>query len=284
MVKILLIVLVVAVPGLVLYACSSPSRLLNSVISDTDYRLITQSYGEHPRQAVDVYEPRKAVQSGKPVVVFIHGGAWRTSGKAEYKFVAQALSQLGYVVIIPEYRVYPEVKFPAFVEDVVSALSAVNQHMPELLNRAQNRVILMGHSSGAHTAALLMTDPAYFKQSLPEVQVAGLVGLAGPYDLPMQDPEVVPVFEGFSPDQVNPVRQVRSDMPPVLLLHGLKDDRVKPFHTRHFADVLQQAGGEVETKLYDDVAHVSILAGLAMPLRFINNSYADLVTFLRRYE
>jgi acetyl esterase/lipase len=77
-------------------------------------------YGEDPRQRLDVFSPR----SGKhPVVVFFYGGSWTTGEKSQYAFVGAALAARGYVTVIPDYRLYPQVRFPEFIADGARAVA-----------------------------------------------------------------------------------------------------------------------------------------------------------------
>jgi len=78
---------------------------------------ITRSiaYGDAPRQTLDVYRPASSTKS--PVIVFFYGSSWQMGDEETYLFVAAALAQRGYVVVVPDYRVYPEVRYPAFLQD-----------------------------------------------------------------------------------------------------------------------------------------------------------------------
>jgi acetyl esterase/lipase len=163
---------------------------------------------------------------------------------------------------------------------VADAIRYTELNAQHLLGEPLQRYILMGHSSGAHTAALLATDNRYLQERSVTAHLAGLIALAGPYDLPLDDPEVIPVFPNADPQVVKPVRNVHPGMPPVLLLHGEADTRVLPLHTRRFATALQQAGVPVQVRLYPGVDHVRILGSLAAPLRLLTPSYGDVQPFL----
>ncbi len=251
---------------------------LNFVLPSNGYELKQAAYGSDKRQGLDIYLPKPATD--KPPIVFVYGGAWREGDKADFTFVAHALTGLGYPVIIPDYRLYPAVRFPAFIDDVADAIRYTEQHAPALLGKPLQRYVLMGHSSGAHTAALLATDQHYLQERGVSARLAGLIALAGPYDLPLDDPEVMPVFPNADPQAVKPVRNVHPGMPPVLLLHGAADERVLPFHTQRFAAALQQAGVPVQVRLYPGVDHVEIIGSIAAPLRLLSPSYADIQAFL----
>lgn len=263
-------------------AAVKPTAALNLLVPSGGYNKQQFSYGNHRRQSLDIYTPK--TRSTKIPIVFVYGGAWRSGDKKDYIFVAQALTSLGHPVIVPDYRLYPEVKFPAFINDVADAIRFVDSRSNLGLAKPFDEYILMGHSSGAHTAALLATDRKYLQQRGVRAKLKGLIGIAGPYDLPMNDPEVLPVFNTSTPQQTKVVTNVYQGMPPTLLLHGLADSRVKPFHTERFRDVLKRNGNPVTTRLYPGVNHTKIIGSLAVPLRFLNNSFEDVKRFLANYD
>lgn len=263
---------------LVLLARLRPVELLNRLIPSAGYRVRSFDYGADPLQRMDLYLPERA--SERPLVVFVYGGAWREGSRRDYRFIGQALCALGHPVLIPDYRRYPGVRFPDFIDDVANAIADLQQHAGDRLGQPLQRFILMGHSAGAHSAALLFTDPLWLRRAGVAVQPLALIGLAGPYDLPLDDPEVTPVFADRPPIEVNPVLQVRSGLPPVLLLHGAADGRVWPMHSWRFATRLREAGNPVRLRRYPRVGHVRVVAALAWPLRFIGRTHADVKRFL----
>lgn len=265
---------------LIVAGCSTlkSTDVLNFVLPANGYVLKHAAYGSGARHDMDVYVPK--VTTDKPPIVFVYGGAWREGDKADFAFVAHALTGLGYPVIIPNYRLYPQVRFPAFIDDVADAIRYTELNAQRLLGKPLQRYILMGHSSGAHTAALLASDNHYLQERGVTARLAALIALAGPYDLTLDDPEVIPVFPKADPQVAKPVRNVHPGMPPVLLLHGEADTRVLPLHTRRFAAALQQSGVPVEVRLYPGVDHVRILGSLAAPLRLLTPSYGDIQQFL----
>ena len=84
------------------------------------------AYGDDARQTLDVYAPKRPER--RPVVIFFYGGTWSAGKKSDYAFVGAALAERGYVTVIPDYRLYPEVKFPTFVEDGARAVAWAQQH------------------------------------------------------------------------------------------------------------------------------------------------------------
>lgn len=270
--------------AIVALAGCSPQRALNAFVPDDGYRLSAgRAYGDHPRQRLDVYAPRARAEPA-PVVVFFYGGRWRKGERAGYRFVAQALTERGYVAVLPDYRLYPEVRFPAFVEDGAAAVAWVRRHIGDY-GGDPGRVFLMGHSAGAHIAAMLATDRRFLHaEGLAPTDLAGFVGLAGPYDfLPLEADDLRDMFgppERFPASQ--PVRFVDGDEPPVLLVHGLDDGTVLPRNSRRLAAALEAAGVPVETVFYPDAGHVRVVAALGSPLRFTAPVLADVAAFLDR--
>lgn len=264
-------------PGL--QGCSDIKAVdvLNAAIPAVGYSLTEDiAYGEDPRQKLDIYHPETRIDDHK-LIVFIYGGAWRMGNKNEYEFVGQALSSSGHTVVIPDYRLYPQVVFPDFITDVAKAVTSLPDQ-PSLSDIDTHSIVIMGHSSGAHSAAMLTTDPQYLSGS--GVTVSALVGLSGPYDLPLDHDEVKSVFAGSPARAVKPVQLADTTHPRTLLLHGLSDSRVIPRHTRRFAEALQQHNVPVTTHLLDNGSHAGVLAGIAAPLRFTNDTLPNILEFL----
>ena len=255
---------------------------INMLVPSDGYIKQQFSYGSDSQQSFDLYLPKTS--TSKIPVVYIYGSAWRKKfNKADFIFVAQALTSLGHPVIVPEHRRYPEIKFPVFITDIADAISyAERQDLG--LPKPFTEYILMGHSSGAHTAALLATDSRYLKERKIKAKLKGLIGMSGPYDLPLDDPEVLPIFSTTTAQGAKPLLNVQPGMPPTLLLHGLADTRVPSYHATRFRDALLNKGNTVTTRLYPGVDHEKLLGGIAAPLRFMSNSFVDVRDFLKRYD
>ena len=250
-----------------------------------DYRRHANiSYGADPQHRLDVYVPDRVSAEPRPLVVFWHGGRWRFGDKADYRFVGAALAELGYVAVLPNYRHYPDVKMPGFMSDAASAGQWAAAHAGEFGADA-SRLYLMGHSAGAHLAALVTLDPRYFAAAgRPGPPIAGVIGLSGPYDfLPLLEPDVQDMF---GPPQIYPESQpinfVRSDAPPMLLVHGLMDDTVWPKNSRNLATALRARGVPVTLKLYPKLVHADTVAALSMAARGRAPTLADIEAFVRQ--
>lgn len=250
-------------------ACS-PIALLNAAVPSSGYQ-ITHSiaYGDFERNALDVYVPRAPTDEPRPVVVFFYGGSWEAGKRDDYEFVAEALTSQGFVVVVPDYRVYPEVKFPDFMLDAAAAVQWTKHNIEQYGGDAE-QVFVMGHSAGAHIAAMLTLNADYLARvELQPQDLAGMVGLAGPYDfLPLSSDRLKAIF---GPEEERwksqPINFVTGKNPPMLLLVGTDDKSVWPKNSYNLAAKITAAGGPVKVIDYPGWGHVDMVAKLAKPLR-----------------
>lgn len=240
------------------------------------------AYGPLPQQRLDVYVPQGAAAQPRPVVVFWHGGRWREGDKANYRFVGAALAQSGYVVLVANYRHYPVVKMPGFMHDAALAALWAAAHASEY-GGDRDRVYLMGHSAGAHLAALVALDSRYFASAGPAApRLAGVIGLSGPYDfLPLREPSDQDMF-GPPPLYADsqPINFARADAPPMLLAQGLNDVTVLPKNSINLAAALRRLGVPVTLRLYPNVSHADTVAALTALLRGRAPTLADIRAFV----
>jgi acetyl esterase/lipase len=247
--------------ALLLVGCS-PLSLVNT-LSPKGHSVAVDHhrYGGAQRQQLDVFRPSSVV-AGSPVVVFFYGGSWKRGDKWKYAFVGRSLANKGYTTVVPDYRLYPEVRFPAFVEDGAKVLSWVRNN----LKQAKNGVVVMGHSAGAHTAALLALDPRYLAAAGAAAgTIRGMIGLAGPYGFnPLTYKSIRPIFADVDGiEKAMPVTFSCSATAPLLLLHG-KDDRVViPENSRELRRRVNACEGDVDYVELDDTGHFSIVLGLS---------------------
>ena len=243
-------------------------------------RLADVAYGAERRQSMDVYRPVDEAPDA-PVVVFFYGNGWREAAKADFEFVASALTGAGMVVLIPDYRVYPEVAFPAFVEDGARAVAWAAEHIDGVAD-GERPLFLMGHSAGAQIAALLALDDSYLDAlERPAPPVAGFIGLSGPYDfLPLESGYLEQVFPEDTRPLSQPIEFVTARAPRTLLIHGTDDRRVLPEHSERLARRLEDAGVPVTLKFYDGTGHIRVVAAMAPPLQYIADTLADCIEFI----
>lgn len=250
--------------------------IANIVTPDSGYKRVnTLSYGESDRQTLDIYHP--AVTPIKPqVLVFFYGGAWEEGDKNDYRFVAQAFAKHGYRIAIPDYRLYPDIKFPTFIEDSAMAVAAVAEQFPD------SPMILMGHSAGAQIAALLAFNKNYLNQQGVDTQrVGALIGWSGPYDfLPLTSETLKKIFVAEQRDASQPINFVSEKAPPTLLIHGLDDSRVKPANSKNLAEKLRLHNVPVSAHYYEGVGHVGTVGSLIRFLSPWSDTLPDTLAFL----
>jgi len=222
-------------------------------------------YGEGPRRTLDVYRPRHAADA--PVVVFFYGGRWQGGRKETYGFVGRALARRGIVTVVADYRVYPEVTFPAFVEDGAAAVAWTAARIAAH-GGDPRRIVVMGHSAGAHIAAMVALDRHWLGglgKGAPTV--AGFVGLSGPYDfLPIRDPALIRAFGGVNRPETQPIDRIAAGPPPALLVTGTADRLVDPGNSARLAVRLEAAGGRVNLVRLPGVGHALTVIALALPI------------------
>ena len=259
-------------------ACA-PVDLLNATIKTEGLTIAKDiPYGAGPRRRFDIYRA-DASEGTLPVAVFFYGGSWQDGSKDDYLFVAAALARHGILVAVPDYRVYPEVQYPAFLRDAAQAVAFVRKGAPSW-GGDPHRVFLVGHSAGAYIAAMLALDPEYLAAAGDSRDaLAGMVGISGPYDfLPITGPDIRAVFDGSANSPASqPISYVDGHNPPMLLLQGDADTTVYPRNATALAARIRTAGGHVETKLYPGVGHVGAVLGFA-PLFHDKSTVLDDVT------
>lgn len=259
----------------------SPVDLLNAVAPD---RLVASGirYGTAERQRVDIYRPPG---SGTfPVAMFVYGGDWSSGDRAMYRFVGAALASAGILTTVPDYRLYPGVRYPVFLEDCALALAWTEREAVRFGGNGAAPA-LIGHSAGAYNVAMLTLDPRWLAAvGLDRGRVIRrTVGLAGPYDfLPFDTPMLRDLFSP-APDarDTQPIAHVDGRGPPLLLLAGDRDQTVDPANSRRLAARIRSAGGDVQAKIYHSVDHREIIAAFAGPLRFLAPSLVDSARFVR---
>ncbi|PTM60104.1 alpha/beta hydrolase [Phreatobacter oligotrophus] len=227
------------------------------------------AFGPHPRQMLDIYLPSGPVARA-PVAFFIYGGSWSSGDKGTYGFVGDAFASRGYVTVIADYRLVPEVRFPAFIEDGAAALATVRRIIGRYGGDA-DRLHLLGHSAGAYNAMMLALDPRYLARAgAPRSAIRAAAGLSGPYDfLPLDVAATRAAFgNARNPAETQPISFARRGAPRIFLGTGTADTTVLPRNTDALAARLQGAGVPVTVRKYDGVGHAGTVLALAPLLRF----------------
>jgi len=238
------------------------------------------AYGTGARRRLDVYRP--AATDDAPLVVFFYGGSWQSGSRDLYRFVGASLAARGIIAVVPDYSVFPQACFPDFLEDAAHAVGFVHEQVARWRGDA-GRLFLMGHSAGAHIAAMLAFDAQWLGAVGLDCRrdLAGLIGLAGPYDfLPIGDPTLQTIFGGPRRIDTQPIRFVTGREAPVLLISPRYDTVVSPGNSRRLAERISTLGGRVRALEYASIGHLSLIAAFAPGLRFLAPVLADVTNFV----
>ena len=259
---------------LALASCGVPLRHLNAVYDANAHsrwivresRLLTADipYVEDgdPRQIVDIH--RVEGEGLRPVVIFVHGGAWQYGDNKLYASLARTLNEAGFVTVLPQYRLYPDATYPAFCEDVAAALNWTMEHLGEYGGDA-DRVILAGHSAGAHLVSIVYLDDAFRERlTFDPLRIRGIVPMSGPFDFDagrrIHREGVLNVMggeEGYR--RAMPINHLRADVPPMLVIVG-ENDRLTPRgQSERFAQLMREAGAPVTHETLPGGDHYSMM-------------------------
>ena len=276
--------LLIGLPLLALLCACSPITALNVLTPRGDTVVSTGlAYGDGPRRLLDVYRPANA-RGAAPVIVFFYGGNWVAGERADYAFVGRALAARGMVVVIADYRLYPEVRYPAFLDDAAQAVAWAAREAGRY-GGDPRRLYVMGHSAGAYNAAMVALEPRLLAPfAMAPSALRGWIGMAGPYDfLPIENPTTRPVFHyPDTPRTSQPVAHVTAASPPALLMAPERDKLVDPLrNTTAMAALLRARGVAVTERHYGRVSHTTLVASLAAPTRWLAPALDDIEQFVK---
>jgi acetyl esterase/lipase len=268
-----------------LSACS-PFVAINLLVPKSGYNVRSDiAYGADPRQKLDVYIP-DGLKASAPVLLFFYGGSWETGSRGDYLGFGQAFASKGIITIVADYRLYPQVTFPAFVQDAAAAVAFVHAHARDYGGDA-TRLFVCGHSAGAYNAVMLGSDPRYLKDVGGDFSwLRGIIGISGPYDfLPLTDKALIDMFHGADNRAILPITYIdtRSGRPPMLLITGDADETVGPGNTTRMAAAVNGHGGRARAILYPGVGHIGIIASLLPPLRGRTSLREDVAGFINAH-
>jgi acetyl esterase/lipase len=258
-------------------------QLTRGLVAKNGYDLSGSiGYGTGPRQVLDLYSPSDAKRA--PVVVFFYGGSWQSGSRETYRFLGSALARRGLVTVVPDYRVYPEVTFPGFLEDGAAAVDWVRGNVARY-GGDRERIVLMGHSAGAHIAAMLAIDARWLAKVGIDSRkdVAALVGLAGPYDfLPIRDQTLKLLFKGANRRETQPITFVEGGEAPALLITGGRDTTVDPGNSKRLAARLKAKGSDARAVVRPLLGHLSILGLFVPPINVISSTFNTIEHFVEQ--
>jgi len=262
--------------GIAALAACAPVKILNGITPSGSFSQEKNvRFGELPRQTMDVYlaaEPR----ANSPVLVFVHGGSWDTGSKDIYKFLAEGFTQDGFDIVVPNYRLYPEGRYPTFMEDNALAVA-------ETINRFPNRqVALMGHSAGGYNVLMLGLVPEYLEAAGVNLceQIAGIAALSAPVGIvPLKEEPLITIFPDRFTKTDAPLNQVTGPAPRMFLANGQDDVTVYPDNAIALGEKINARGGLAEVKIYPDMDHTDAVKFLSRHFDEDSELKADLVRF-----
>lgn len=275
-----------------LAAACSPLGALNALAPKEKTSRLLQSnvaYGPDRRQAYDVYAPVRAPEAKPeskmekaPLLVFFYGGGWDSGSKDLYSWAGRALASLGYVVVVPDYRLVPQVRFPDFLKDSAAAVRHAMENA-ESYNADAARTAIMGHSAGAYNAVMVTLAPGYLGPAAGAgTPVKAVVGVAGPYDFyPYDVPASINAFGRWpKPEETQPVHYAGPSGAKFLLIYSQADTVVGPHNAKNLGAKLRAAGDDVDLVAYRKPSHQDMVAALSLPLRGRANTFGDVRSFL----
>lgn len=246
--------------------------LLNRLwTGDTGSRRIAHdiAYGTLPRRKLDIYDNSEIAGKAKPVLVFFYGGGWHGGDKDHYGFAAKAYAAKGFLVVLPDYRLVPEVHFPAFLEDSAAAIAWTYRNAARFGGNP-DRIVTAGHSAGAYNAVMPALDRKWLAaQGLPDGIIRAAAGLSGPYDFyPFDKPNSINAMGRYPrPLETQPIRFVRADAPPLWLGHGTADTSVRVRNSRNLAKAMRAIGAPVVLREYPGSSHNDLIMAVSRVFR-----------------
>jgi acetyl esterase/lipase len=264
-----------------LLAACSPVSLLNLAVPRVGYHIVRDlPYGADPRQKLDLYVP-DVPPPKMPVILFFYGGSWESGTKDLYLALGQAFASKGIMVAVADYRLFPQIRYPAFVEDSARAFAYVHAHAAQY-GGDPARLFLAGHSAGAYNAVMLAADTHYLRDAGADIsQVCGVIGIAGPYNfLPLTDDHLITIFGGANRPETQPITYIDGKRPPMLLAAGTDDTTVSPRNSSDLAEKLKSFGSPVRLVRYPDVGHIGIILSLAPGFRGRTSLRGDMIDFV----
>ena len=274
-------------PLLALAACSPPALLtgLDRLTPGEGGTRVASGVAFTPTLKLDIYAPpHTAPNAHLPVVIFYYGGGWVAGSRGGYGFAGSAYAGQGFVTVVPDYRLVPGVRFPAFLQDSAMAVKWTRDHIADY-GGDPNRIAVAGHSAGAYNAAMITLDPHYLRDAgVPAGTIRAAALLSGPYDFyPFTEMRGRDALGAWPrPAETQPINFVTAAAPPMLLAHGTNDDIVNVQNSKSLAARLRVAGVPVELKLYEGKSHVDLAKSLSRPFRGTTPALTDSAAFLHR--
>jgi acetyl esterase/lipase len=267
-------------------ALARGSKALCLEIGGLVYRLCRRvvrnvSYGEHPRLKLDIYLPRISA-SPAPVLVFVHGGSFQRFNKNIHGLVGRAFKRQGFLAVLLNYRLFPQVRYPFFVEDVAQALRWVKEKIAAYGGDRQ-AIFLCGHSAGGLIALLLALDGQRYGLAPGTIQAAISISSPYNYDHPFfSQRHWLAIMNGAENlrGPAQPIKLTGEKISiPLLLLHGEADQVISTEDARSFFKALQAQGADVHLVSFRSRDHYGTVFALT---RTHSDVTDEIASFIRK--
>ena len=220
------------------------------------------AYGLRARHRLDLFRTQTP-REHRPLIVFVHGGAWMHGDKKDYRFIGEAFAKEGFDVAVINYHLAPEHIFPASIDDLSLALNYLNVHQIKY-QISTEKVVLMGHSAGAFNVMSALYHPKPYEIQCRS-QITAIIGLAGPYHFDYKgDPICADAFDQNRPYQeVMPYYFVESNTVKHYLLVAENDDVVGLSNAVDLDRRLKEKGNYSQLWTVPRIGHISMIGSVS---------------------
>lgn len=220
------------------------------------------AYGLRVRHRLDLFRTQ-IPREHRPLIVFVHGGAWMHGDKKDYRFIGEAFAKEGFDVAVINYHLAPEHIFPASIDDLSLALNYLNVHQLKY-QISTEKVVLMGHSAGAFNVMSALYHPKPYEIQCRS-QITAIIGLAGPYHFDYKgDPICADAFDQNRPYQeVMPYYFVESNTVKHYLLVAENDDVVGLSNAVDLDRRLKEKGNYSQLWTVPRIGHISMIGSVS---------------------
>ncbi len=257
-------ILLFLICAVILAGCSHTiDKLVNAPVDEQGELVPTQViFDPKHNLSLDVYVPHEKSHGPRDVVIFFYGGSWENGARGFYRFVAQSLTQAGFIVVIPDYRKYPDVTYPDFLYDTAHAIAWTHANITNFGGN-KSRIHLLGHSAGAYNAAMVAANPLYLERFglAPHETIQSFAGLAGPYAFEPNTRKLKTIFATSQDDwaRMQVPSYVTRTTPPMLLIHGGEDNLVGLFNSEKLFAALEKHHVPATLRIYRDLGHIGVM-------------------------